>query len=78
MTGRPSFKSKERSSAVLTGQTCTISFTAGTNDAKSGERNKVLTSLTGYVVAKCYHYMYNTVVLAESIAVRIEKFFSTK
>ena len=43
----PSFKSKERSSEVLTGQTCTISLTAITNDARSVEKNKVLTSLMG-------------------------------
>ena len=73
------FKGKEGSSEVLTGQTRAISLTATTNDAKSAERNKVSTSLTGiYVVVKCCHYMYSTVVLAERVAVIIEKFFSTK
>ena len=43
----PSFKSKERSSEVLTGQTRAISLTAITDDARSAERNKVSTSPTG-------------------------------
>ena len=78
MSAQFCLKSKERSSEVLTGQTGAISLTATKSDARSAQRKQGLDFADRYVVAKCCHYMYSTVVLAESVAVRIEKSFSTK